>query len=84
MYQNNHTINESRKFLKKKNLEISKIESVDENIKNEKNIFFQNKNTDCKNKVKTNYKLRHYKRIINGNPTFKDIIFNYFEKIILN
>ena len=43
LYEENHTIDEVKKFLKKENFEIFKIEYIDENIKNEKNIFFYNK-----------------------------------------
>ena len=43
LYSTNHTIKDVEKFLTKNNFKISKIEAIDENIKNEKNVYFQKK-----------------------------------------
>ena len=40
LYKKNHTIKEAKFFLMKNKFKILKIEDVDENIKNEKNIFY--------------------------------------------
>ena len=48
LYQDNHTIEDVKKFLSEQNFKINKIEDIDENIKNEKNIYFQ------KEKLKNN------------------------------
>ena len=40
LYQYNHTISDTRKFLKRNKFKISKIDNIDQNIKHEKNIYF--------------------------------------------
>ena len=71
LYKNNHTVSEAQKFLKKNNFHITKIESLDETIRNEKNIFFEKKSANL-SKIKSKYNLRYYNRIINDKLNFKD------------
>ena len=40
LYEANHTIEEVKEFLNKEKFKILKVENIDENINNEKNIFF--------------------------------------------
>lgn len=72
LYQNNHTVNETKKFLLEKKFIISKIENIDRNILNEKNIFFTNKKNQDNNKIKLNNNLRYFNRIISNRINFKD------------
>ena len=72
LYQSSNTINDTKKFLKKNNFKILKIESIDENIKNEKNIYFRKNNQKIIDKVNLRYNQRYYKRIISNKLNFKD------------
>lgn len=83
LYQNNHTINETKKFLENKKFTITKILPIDENIKNEKNIFFSNQNINYQKKVKNDYKLRYFYRIINDKLNIKDKVFNKIENFFV-
>ena len=83
LYQNKDTISEIKFFLKKKNFYISKIESVDKNIKNEKNVFFYSKKIKFNNQVKSEYNLRNLNRIISNKTNLKDKIFNKIEFFFL-
>ena len=76
LYQNNHTISEVKKFLKNKKFKIFKIMAIDENIKNEKNIYFYNNKVKFKKKAHTNYNLRHFRRIVDNNTNLKDKLIN--------
>ena len=76
LYQNNHTISEVKKFLKNKEFKIFKIMAIDENIKNEKNIYFYNNKVKFKKKAHTNYNLRHFRRIVDNNTNLKDKLIN--------
>ena len=40
LYQYNHTISDTRKFLKRNKFKISKIDNIDQNIKHEKTFIF--------------------------------------------
>ena len=82
LYQNSNTINQIKKFLKSNKYIITKIDSLDENIKNEKNIFFEKKNFVEKYNIKTNYNLRYYNRIVSGKINLKDVILNILKKLI--
>ena len=81
LYNKNHTLQEVRIFLKKNKFKITKIENVDHNIENEKNVYFHNKNLKNEKKINTNYNLRYYRRIISNKITFKDKIFDFIIKI---
>tara|TARA_B100001027_G_scaffold89806_1_gene61599 strand:- start:1705 stop:2466 length:762 start_codon:yes stop_codon:yes gene_type:complete len=82
LYQNSNTINQIKKFLKSNKYIITKIDSLDENIKNEKNIFFEKKNFVEKYNIKTNYNLRFYNRIVSGKINIKDIILNFIKRLL--
>ena len=82
LYQNNNTIKDIKKFLKKKNFSIERIEPVDKNIKNEKNVYFFNNDINSKKQVNSKYKLRHFNRIISDKTNLKDNILNKFEQIL--
>jgi len=82
LYQTNHTVNETKKFLNNKNFKISKIESVDENIKKEKNIYFYKKNIHQNVKLNKKYNLRYFNRIISNRLTFKDKLFDNIKKCL--
>ncbi len=81
LYQKNHTIKEAKFFLKKNKFKISKIEDVDENIKNEKNISFYKKNFSNLKKINIKYNLRFYNRIISDKINSKDKFFNFLSKL---
>ena len=81
LYQNNHTISEAQKFLKKNNFHITKIEFLDETIRNEKNIFFEKKAANL-SKIKNKYNLRYYNRIINDKLNFKDKFIDKIKHIL--
>ena len=81
LYSTNHTIKDVEKFLKKNNFEISKIEAIDENIKNEKNVYFKKKNLFKKNDLNTKYNLRYYNRLISNKLNLKDKVFDNISRI---
>ena len=82
LYQNSNTVDQIKKFLKLNKYIITKIDSLDKNIKNEKNIFFEKKDFDEKYKIKTNYNLRFYNRIVSDKINFKDIFLNFIKNFI--
>ena len=65
-------------FLQKHNYLITKIESVDENISYEKNIYFQRNNFKNEFKINTKYRLRFFNRIISDKVNMKDKFLNLF------
>ena len=81
LYKKNHTIKEAKFFLTKNKFKISKIEDIDENIKNEKNIFFYKKNSPNLKKINIIYNLRYYNRIISDRTTLKDKFINFLSKL---
>ena len=83
MYEGNHTVDDVKKFLKENNFDISKIENIDKNIENEKNIFFYNKKfTKKNNQISLNYNLRYFNRIISNRLTLKDRIIDKAKRLI--
>ena len=81
LYKKNHTIKEAKFFLTKNKFKISKIEDIDENIKNEKNIFFYKKNSPNLKKINIIYNLRYYNRIISDRTNLKDKFINFLSKL---
>ncbi len=81
LYKKNHTIKEAKSFLIKNEFKISKIENVDVNIKNEKNIFFHKEKYLNQKKIYTKYNLRHYNRIISDRTNSKDKFINFLSKL---
>jgi cellulose synthase/poly-beta-1,6-N-acetylglucosamine synthase-like glycosyltransferase len=81
LYKKNHTIKEAKFFLMKNKFKISKIENIDENIKNEKNIFFYKKNSPNLKKINIIYNLRYYNRIISDRTNLKDKFINFLSKL---
>lgn len=82
LYQKNHTVSEVKKFLSNNNFKVSKIESVDENIKKEKNIYFSKKDIIETDKLNTKYNLRYYNRLISNRLTFKDKLLDSLKKFV--
>ena len=82
LYQYNHTISDTRKFLKKNKIKISKIDNIDQNIKHEKNIYFYKRKIKRKKILNIKYNLRYYNRIINGNLYLKDRIIDFFADLL--
>ena len=78
LYETNHTIDETKKFLYFNNFEISKIENVDKNIDKEKNIYFNKKNLNTNFKINKKYNIRYYKRLVSNRLSLKD---NFFDKL---
>ena len=72
LYETNHTIDQTKKFLELNNFEISKVENLDKNIDKEKNIFFNKKNLSTNSKINRKYNIRYYKRLINNRLSLKD------------
>ena len=81
LYKKNHTIKETKSFLMKNEFKISKIEDVDENIKNEKNIFFYKKKYSNQKQTNIKYNLRYYNRIISDRTNLKDKFINFLCKL---
>ena len=81
LYKKNHTIKEAKFFLTKNKFKISKIEDIDENIKNKKNIFFYKKNSSNFKKINIKYNLRYYNRIISDRTNLKDKFINFLSKL---
>ena len=78
MYEGNHTVEDVKRYLIKENFKILKIENIDKNIKNEKNIFFLKENLKSKKNLILKYNLRYYNRIISGRVNFKDRFLDNF------
>ena len=72
MYEGNHTVEDVKRYLIKENFKILKIENIDKNIKNEKNIFFLKENLKSNKNLILKYNLWYYNRIISGRVNFKD------------
>ena len=81
LYENNHTINETEKYLIINNFEISKIENLDKKIDKEKNIYFNKKNLYKNYKINTKYNIRYYNRIVSNKLNFKDKFFDKLKKL---
>ena len=81
LYQKNHTIYDVKKFLKKKKFKIIKIENIDRNIKNEKNVYFSKINLKESKSLNKKYNLRYYNRIILDKIYFKDKLLEILKKI---
>ena len=81
LYKKNHTIKEAKSFLMKNEFKISKIEDVDKNIKNEKNIFFYKKKYSNQKQTNIKYNLRYYNRIISDRTNLKDKFINFLCKL---
>ena len=82
LYKNNHTIEDVKNFFKTTGYSIEQIKPIDSNIKNEVNIKFKNKNYINLLNISTNYNVRYYARVVNGNTYFKDDIKDFLLKII--
>ncbi len=81
LYQKNHTIYDVKKFLKKKKFKITKIENIDRNIKNEKNVYFSKINLKESTSLNKKYNLRYFNRIILDKIYFKDKLLEIIKKI---
>ena len=81
IYENNHTINDVKKFLEFNNFEISKIENIDKNIDKEKNIYFNKKNINSICKINKKYNIRYYNRLINDRLNLKDRVIDKFKDL---
>jgi len=85
-YQNNHTVDNVKKFFKKTNIKINKIVNVKHLSKkgvlnNEADIYFLNKKKKIKFKINRKYNKRYYARVLNENTYLKDDIKDCFIKI---
>ena len=78
LYEGNHTVEDVKRYLIKENFKILKIENIDKNIKNEKNIFFLKENLKSNKNLILKYNLRYYNRIISGRVNFKDRFLDNF------
>ena len=78
LYESNHTIDQTKKFLQLNNFEIFKVENVDKNIDKEKNIYFKKKNLNNNFKINKKYNIRYYKRLTNNQLSLKD---KFFDKL---
>ena len=78
LYELNHTIDQTKKFLQLNNFEILKVENVDKNIDKEKNIYFKKKNLNNNFKINKKYNIRYYKRLTNNQLSLKD---KFFDKL---
>ena len=82
LYETNHTIDQTKKFLQLNNFEISKVENVDKNIDKEKNIYFNKKNFSTNSKINRKYNIRYYKRLINNRLSLKDKFFDKLKNLL--
>ncbi len=82
LYAKNHTIDEVKKFLKKKSFKIQKINNIDKNITYEKNIYFSKNKINDNDKINTNYNLRYFNRIVDNRLTFKDKLIDFIKNFI--
>ena len=81
LYENNHTLKDVKLFFKNKNFIIKKINYVDQNIKNEVDIYFEKKNFTKTNSIKTNYNKRYFRRILDEKTYFKDNLKDWFVRL---
>ena len=87
LYQNNHTLKETKNFLKKNDFLIKKIEPIVSSAGNEVNIYYQNKRLSNFKDLKLNYNYRYYNRLLDNRTQLKDDIkdslfriFNFVKK----
>ncbi len=88
LYQNNHTLKETKNFFKRYNFLIKKIEPIESSAGNEVNIYYQNKRLNNFKDLKLNYNYRYYNRLLGNRTQLKDDIkdllfriFNFFKKV---
>ena len=82
LYETNHTIDQTKKFLQLNNFEISKVENIDKNIDKEKNIYFNKKNLNSNFKINKKYNIRYYQRLINNRLNLKDKFFDKLKNLL--
>ena len=82
LYESNHTIDQTKKFLQLNNFEIFKVENVDKNIDKEKNIYFKKKNLNNNFKINKKYNIRYYKRLTNNQLSLKDKFFDKLKDLV--
>ena len=88
-YQNNHTVDDVKRFLKNTSLKINKIVIVDHISKigilnNEVDIYYKNIKKVKKENLKLKYKKRYYQRVIDNRTYLKDNIYDSIIKLLNN
>ena len=88
LYQNNHTLNETKKFFKKYDFLIKKTEAIESSAGNEINIYYQKKSLSNFEDLNLNYNHRYYNRLLDNRTQLKDDlkdsilrIFNFFKRV---
>ena len=82
LYQNNHTLKQVKKFFKKINFSIKKIEPIESSVGNEVDIYYQNKKFKDFEDLKIKYNERYYHRVLDNRTSPKDNIMDFFFRIL--
>ena len=88
-YQNNHTVDDVKRFLKNTSLKINKIVIVDHISKigilnNEVDIYYKNIKKVNKENLNLKYKKRYYQRVVDNRTYLKDNIYDSIIKLLNN
>ena len=78
LYQNNHTLKQVKKFFKKINFSIKKIEPIESSVGNEVDIYYQNKKFKDFEDLKIKYNERYYHRVLDNRTNLKDNMMDLF------
>tara|TARA_B100001996_G_C18646803_1_gene587726 strand:+ start:605 stop:1372 length:768 start_codon:yes stop_codon:yes gene_type:complete len=81
LYQNNHTLKQVKKFFKKINFSIKKIDPIESSVGNEVDIYYQNKKFKDFEDLKTKYNERYYHRVLDNRLSLKDNMADFFLRI---
>ena len=82
LYEDNHTLEEVRNYFNEYGYKIISVDPIDNNIKNEVNIKFENKKFNKLDKINTRYNPRYFFRIINNKTYLKDDIKDFFLRLL--
>lgn len=82
LYQNNHTLKQVKKFFKKINFSIKKIDPIESSVGNEVDIYYQNKKFKDFEDLKIKYNERYYHRVLDNRTGLKDNMTDLFFRML--
>ncbi len=82
LYEDNHTLEEVQNYFDEYGYKIISVDPIDDNIKNEVNIKFENKKNNNLVKINTSYNPRYFYRVFNNKTYLKDDIKDFFLKLL--
>ncbi len=82
LYKDNHTLEEVQNYFDEYGYKIISVDPIDENIKNEVNIKFENKKINNLGKINTRYNPRYFYRVFNNKTYLKDDIKDFLLRLL--